>query len=377
MFNAWKKSYFCKNQPHNSMSKKKPDIPLEADKQVVTIKLNKYKSVVDALGNPRTALRIAFTIFFLGVLLFAGISYITLAIKRLYPYSDIKTNGLGATTIKSENNEVSYWLFNTATVWADSGISVNEGDILTIRASGKSNTAIHHLYDAAKDNTEIVDDWVGTEGEPDKQEREKDNYRRRYRIFPNMNSGALVMQVARGNEFFDSPRAGDPEDFYFIGRERQNIVINNPGTLHFAVNDIILDRNTIARMMWDSIIEQGRHNPQKVNAQIVQEFRKNGVKYSLKDGADVMQLLSEKTNDEAYQQSLQKAVLDAFAVVFKEDISKKEPVGKMGLGFSGDQCELSYYYGEDQEDNDCRKYVWFEDNIGSFLIIVEKNNKRL
>jgi len=354
------------------MSKDKPDIPLEADKQVVTIKLNKYKSVVDALGNPRTALRIAFTIFFLGVLLFAGISYITLAIKRLYPYSDIKTNGLGATTIKSENNEVSYWLFNTATVWADSGIYVNEGDILTIRASGKSNTAIHHLYDAAKDNKGIRDDWVGTEGEPDKRDNEKDNYRRRYRIFPNMNSGALVMQVAKGNEYKDSPRDGDPEDFYFIGRERQNIVINNPGTLHFAVNDIILDRNTIARMMWDSVIEQWKQNPE-ADKGLRKEYEKYGNNYDV----EVMRRLSEKTENEASRQLLEEDVKATFAKVFQQDIKAKTPVGKMGLGFSDEECELSYYYGKSTDENDLRKYVWFEDNIGSFLIIVEKNNKRL
>ena len=228
-------------------------------KQIVTIKLNKYKSFVDSLGNRKTAYRVVFTLFLLGILLFVGITVITLSIKRLYPYSDITTNALGATTIKSEKKEVSYWLFNTAILWANSGIQVHKGDVLTIRASGKSNTAIHHLYDAAKDNKARTDRWVGSEGEFEGHDDKFNNERRRFRIFPNMPSGALLMQVCSKPKPFDTPLedGADDDNFYFIGKERQNIYINETGTLYFAVNDIVLNRGTIAMMMSDIILNQG------------------------------------------------------------------------------------------------------------------------
>ncbi|MBO4660358.1 MAG: hypothetical protein J5610_02740 [Prevotella sp.] len=49
--------------------------------------------------------------------------------------------------MKSEDKEVIYWLLNTADVWANSGIHVEKGDELTIRASGLSHAGIHHLVD--------------------------------------------------------------------------------------------------------------------------------------------------------------------------------------------------------------------------------------
>ena len=198
----------------NDLEKEEQPQETTKEPQKITIELYKYKTLIDALEDRHKVKRVVFTIFFLGILLFAGITVITLSIKRLYPYSDITTNGLGATTIKSEKNEVSYWLFNTAILWANSGITVDKGDIITIRASGKSHTAIHHLYDAASTNTLKHNDWVGSEGEPDMMSNERDKIRRKFRIFPDMPSGALLMQVVE-------------KDIYFLGSlKRFKIGIN-------------------------------------------------------------------------------------------------------------------------------------------------------
>ena len=239
------------NQPKINKETLEPQPPKEPQK--ITIELYKYKTLIDALEDRHKVKRVVITVFFLGILLFAGITVITLSIKRLYPYSDITTNGLGATTIKSEKNEVSYWLFNTAILWANSGITVDKGDIITIRTSGKSHTAIHHLYDAAKNNISKRNDWVGGEGEPDIAANESDYIRRRFRIFPDMPSGALLMQVVEKDNLIDNPDDGNPDNFYFIGKERQHIYINNSGTLYFTINDIVLNTHTIANMMWESI----------------------------------------------------------------------------------------------------------------------------
>lgn len=439
------------------------------DSQKITIELYKYKTLIEALEDPKKVARVVVTVFLIGILLFAGITAITLAIKRLYPYSDITTNGLGATTIKSEKNEVSYWLFNTSTLWANSGIAVDEGDIITIRASGKSHTAIHHLYDAASINKEKHNDWVGSEGEPDVMANERDYIRRQFRIFPDMPSGALLMQVSESTPK-DNPHDKDarPEDFYFIGKERQHIYINHKGTLHFAVNDIILNRPTIANMMWENIClkckEKGNDSIKEAAIEFINDNR-NG----LIGKVDLEQRLQLTVTDDESVNKIMNAIKELFEIVFEDDvkmanlrdqtlrlysssqndslqctankmweiirrqhiadpssdsvieaylkkdsllynkvnldsdlnlkpidpiahvntiktlfdtivnkkISKVKKIGKMELGYTHVKddslvCELSYYYGNDRTENNERKKVWFDDNIGSFLIVVEK-----
>lgn len=444
--------------------------------QKISVELTKYKTLIDALGDRKKVRRVVLTIFFLGTLLFAGISAITVAIKRLYPYSDITTNGLGATTIKSEKKEVSYWLFNTATLWANSGIHVDKGDIITIRASGKSHTAIHHIIDNANNNQKAkYSDWVGSEGEIEERTNERDNTRRKYRLMPGQHAEALLMQIAPNDDHVDTPEEGDPENFYFIGKERQNIYINSNGTLHFAVNDIVLNRPTIAKMMWETICEKYKdgidsktiskiknncndckvlltylkdNNSRKIEELIEKDSNsrdaiksifdtifKEEVKYasqvdlflnpshcpsnqSFLQAADAMRTLiqrecEKKSNlhiidsikeyckdknveasfieDVCHKKDFQiklsdgivkmdkiKIIYEALCKIEKDDLIPK--IGKMKLGYTHEKgkdlvCELSYYYGDKQADNNNRKTVWFEDNIGSFLIVIEKTKK--
>ena len=240
------------------MSEKKTKVsgmpPAPEEEPTLNIEFTKYKSLITALTQGRWWRFIVF-VFLVGCILFTGIATVALAIKRLYPYSDITTNGLGATTIKNEKSEVSYWLFNTAILWANSGVSVEKGDIISIRCSGRFNTAIHHLYNAAKDNTKLSEEWTGPEGDKDDpNNRNGSYYRRKFRIFPGLPTGALVMQVVN-NEPFDSPNEGDAiaENFYFIGGEREHIYINNPGTLYFGLNDIVFNDRTIIGMLKEEV----------------------------------------------------------------------------------------------------------------------------
>lgn len=354
--------------------------------QKITLELYKYKTLIDALEDPKKISRVVITVFLIGILLFAGITVITVAIKRLYPYSDITTNGLGATTIKNEKKEISYWLFNTATLWANSGINVKKGDIITIRASGKSHTAIHHLYKAALDNTGQTNEWVGSEGEFDSEEKDPATYaRRRFRIFPDMPSGALLMQIVTDGEQMpaDYPKDRDQNNFFFIGKERQNIYINNNGTLHFAVNDIILDRPTIINMMWENIRQKYSSGDAKTK-ELVDNFLKHIETTEI--GPAVNKQLKLTTAEFKEWGNKPVMIKELFERVFEEEISnnnEKKEIGVMRLGLSHDitddtckmpMCELSYYYGNNENQDEKCKTVWFDDNIGSFLIVVEKSN---
>lgn len=390
----------------NEETKKSPRSKEEDNIRELKIEVSKYKSILEVLGDKDKTWRVVFTVFFLGVFLFAGIAVVASAIKKLYPYSDITTNGLGATTIKNEKKEVSYWLYNTSELWANSGINVNAGDILTIRSSGKFYTAIHHLYDSALKNTIMKDKWVGSEGEIDTPNNlsEGSYYRRKFRMFPNLPTGTLVMQVVN-KQPYDSSRdsldryPADPDNFYFVGKERQNIYIKNPGTLYFSLNDIVLNNRTIVELLFDCLSDSEIY----VGKTGLSRIKNKLINFNLSKVVNDTLKIKDMFND--------------FATIFKKEMLGIEPggraMGKYKLGvtklsckdlkktfpkllitngedicidteeakkifgsvvWKGEApvkevvvCEMEYYWKNGY------KTAWFDDNIGSFLIIVEKN----
>ena len=423
--------------------------------QTLKIEVSRFGSIVNALSGDRWW-RIVISVFLIGCVLFSGIALVAIAIKKLYPYSDITTNGLGATTIKSEKGEVSYWLFNTASLWANSGITVEEGDVITIRSSGKFHSAIHHLYDATKENTPLKDDWIDSGGIEDHPNDDSGDYQRsKFRIFPGLPSNALVMQVVNNTSYdstADTAKGAKTDNFYFIGKERQHIYINHPGTLYFAVNDIVLNDSTIKRMFVDCLEHLDREQNEQNNLRILNN--KNGKKNEDKryDSYSVDELITcfkskfekelnyfEMVNDQTntygkqvdsleqilkdklvtntkkviltpddikniiekripyfnnpngteekypdrileriYQLSFatnyenQKAVKESLNALISE-LKGNRAIGNLKLGVTKNEygetvCELEYYHKKKY------KTAWFDDNVGSLLIVIEKES---
>ena len=432
------------------------------EQQTLKIEVSRFGSIVNALSGDKWW-RIVISVFFIGCVLFSGIALVAIAIKKLYPYSDITTNGLGATTIKSEKGEVSYWLFNTASLWANSGITVEEGDVITIRSSGKFHSAIHHLYDATKENTELKDDWIGPEGVKDNRDDNSGDYQRsRYRIFPGLNSNALVMQVVNDKAYdsaADTANGAKPDNFYYIGDERQHIYINHPGTLHFAVNDIVLNGLTIRNMLLESIEDsyykknkqsefanlasKVKHDVDSVKSQkkigkydkdvdtvcIAELSRLFGIEYGIdlkflgevnknketfeiavdlvetdlekemnpvkvKKPEEIISIIENKitflSSIEGGQKKYPNRILKRINKLsfdseydkenVKEDINAlvkelrgNRAIGSLKLGVTKDEygetvCELEYYHKKEY------KTAWFDDNVGSLLIVIEKES---
>ena len=411
---------------------KKPQV--QEKENTLRIEVSKYSSLLNILGAKWT--RVIWLTFIAWVLLFGILACVAIVIKRLYPYSDITTNAMGATTIKSEKNEVSYWLLNTASFWSSTGITVEKGDIITVRSSGKFNTSIHHIYDSAKENKRLKDKWVGAEGEPDKEDENSSSYQRRlFRMFPSLPTGALVMQVAANeNELADTPSdsCAKKENFYFIGAERQNIYINNPGTLYFTVNDIVLNHKTICGMLnktikgdksitnvikesmdkelgskktlkdsietmckyykeiykgeIDYLNEKGKENS-KIRSIISDLKTANREEFSFANTKSWLSVFDKYNTDELPQRIIKKVDLLRFYIekndkedarkVTEELISEMETdrvAGglKLGIAKYGLETvnELEYYYRTNYKE------AWYDDNVGSFLVVVEKNSKK-
>jgi hypothetical protein len=261
------------------MEDKKPE------ENKMEIEISKYKNLVDALGDPVRVARMVILIATVAAILAVGIIAVVCGIKRFYPYKSINSNPYGATIIQDEDNEIIYWLFNTADLWANSGIPVKEGDIISVRTSGAFHTAIHHLVKNANNNTSMENLWVPSKGGGLTEVSplyNRDKARLKFCIAPDLEYNTILMQVIPENicetNWLSNPNKvcyvdGLPyntkdvtdhyksglqakqlkPDIYDIGSGKENIRIRTDGILHFAVNDIALTRRIISQMEMDTI----------------------------------------------------------------------------------------------------------------------------
>ena len=220
----------------------------------------------------------------------------------------------------------------------------------------------------------------------------------------------------------------DRNNMYVIGRERENLTIHKDGVLEFAVNDVVLSPRIVVSMYReesDSLIKiildrkltlERCSDHKKVTCEMIKkewvEFRnkfiieENALKqdysgdllaeqykklttdfkdlYLFTQAFNYARILNESKNTDQVAQ-------DFFNKTVKVSIGKKNDPTKsdlenwqslvkmmehhglsMGRAYNYDDCypvvnEYNYYLENNLED------VWFADNVGSFLIVVEQN----
>lgn len=327
-------------------------------KPEVEVIIKRHQQLLDLLSDTKRYKRLLLMLFMVMTILLVGLTLVVLAVKSMFPYSAIETNFHGATFVKNEDKETIYWLFNTAELWANSGIEVKEGDELTIRASGASFTAIHHLFGSSRSNGIPQDQWVGTNGQP--KDTPRDIARARYRIDKMSDEGILLMQVIpakyqKNGEKWISDSIIEMKfltggNIEVIGKERRNLRISQNGILHFAVNDIVLTEKVL-NDMYDEWIDS-------ISAFCYTKDAKNHF-YHIKKDYQAWSGIHEKVNTS----------------------KPKDVIKKIGLGIghypviNGDSNmynaypivnELVYYKEKGF------KTPWYMDNLGSFLIVIER-----
>lgn len=337
-------------------------------KPEVEIVVKQHKQLLEILEKPRLMWRAMFLLFLVLVIIFIGLTFFALTLKRFFPYSVIETNLQGATYVKNEDKEVIYWLFNTADLWANSGIEVKKGDELTIRASGASYTAIHHLVDSSRDNGIPYDEWVGTDGQ--KKTTRRDSLRVKHRISKTSDEGILLMQVISAknqNNNNDWVKRDDISKWFLtkgdievIGKERRNLKISQDGILHFAVNDIVLTDEVLNKMYEENLklLDDSLKGKWKKPLQIqnlTNIFDSIGDKYKVCDLCGMAKLVLP--NDTMK--------LDTIREIAKHTGMKlhEHPECKDVFPIVN---ELVYY-----KDKKFR-IPWYVDNLGSFLIVIER-----
>lgn len=359
-------------------------------KERMEIEINKYKQLVDAISNPRILAKAIVVIAVIVVFIFLGISLVSLMLKKFFPYKAISTMQSGATIIQNEDTEVIYWLFNSADLWSNSGIKVEEGDIITVRASGAFHTAIHHAVEDANSNTTFRDDWILPTGGR-RPLNSHDSSRMEYRIMPHANDNVLLMQIIPEKKQNDGRawiedtnrtltrfRDGDTNyidnncyyaDIVIIGEEKRDIKIPHDGILHFAVNDIVLTRRKIKEMQKGHVqigynTKTGKYGD--IGKLKLGPFPIPHEKKELDTLINYMNNNSKAIEHQRYKNGRS----------YEEDISRLKNIKDIKTSLpdlediiSRNLTELDYYFINNFVD------AWFVDNVGSILIAIERKKK--
>lgn len=407
----------------------------DENSRTVTIEIVRHKRLFEILENPRAMWKVIASLFVIVGVFFIGLALVVLVVKSFYPYNVIKTNPYGATIIKNEDKEVIYWLFNTAELWANSGIEVKKNDRITIRASGAANTAIHYLVDGASDDFQPEFSWVGTEG----LERNTGHsaFRGKYRLVPDAPFGKLLMQIIPVSKQKDSGKwikestyidgtdeKGEQNHIFTIGKERIELVIPCDGVLHFAVNDVVMSDKNIKDMYLESmrLFKDSIKGDCKNELQSYMDYFNNILnKKDDKDSISLKDSIIKNNNVKEFLKKYKGGILskeynyiklknfidrvkkmlekykggilskdnkpyDKEKEKIEKNIKRKDLIDSLknleyGFGFyyNGEKPdatgypfvnELIYYYDKKYRD------PWYMDNVGSFLIVIERKTNK-
>lgn len=379
----------------------------DENSRTVTIEIVRHKRLFEILENPRAMWKVIASLFVIVGVFFIGLALVVLVVKSFYPYNVIKTNPYGATIIKNEDKEVIYWLFNTAELWANSGIEVKKNDRITIRASGAANTAIHYLVDGASDDFQPGFSWVGTEG----LERNTGHsaFRCQFRLVPDAPFGKLLMQIIpvskqknqadwiKSSTYIDdTDEKGEKNKIFTIGKERIELVVPCDGVLHFAVNDVVMSDKNIKDMYLkslqlfkESINDNNGKNELQLYIDSFDKILKNNKKdKNKKDKETLKDIIIKDDNVGKFLQKYEGGILSKKEAEKNKEIYIKrknliDNLKNLGYGFGvyyqkDDSMhegypfvnELIYYYDKEYRD------PWYMDNVGSFLIVIERKTNK-
>ena len=377
-----------------------------SENKKMEIEITRFKGIVNAFNHPKKLAKLIIVVSLIIVLVFLGITLIALVVKSYYPYKTVNSNEYGATIIQNEDNEVYYWLFNSADLWANSGIKVEKGDVISVRTSGAFHSAIHHLVHDAESN-QLTDKWLNPMG--GMLGADKDAPRSEFKISKQADFNAILMQVVPEDKIIkkNGKYSNDPllmpyidgrenpkvkPDIYAIGTGREKITIRSDGYLYFAVNDIVLTPTVVNEMLKDSNKMKEmklvlRPDLKKCMRTLIacldsipattKTLKQNlkSAKESAKNLRDHIQVdtISDKiikidASDETIVTNLPE--IRKLNSIPKEKIDQKYKKNlEYCLNIINHPTELDYYVEKEFYD------AWFVDNVGSFLIVIERNKQ--
>jgi len=201
------------------------------------------------------------------VIITSGIIYIN---DTLLYDNELNINNQGAfNPHKSMNCEYALYLFNTADVWANSGIQIGVGDRYRINISGALHSSVEGAIYGARNNTEQRYGWVKFENDGPKtlaKDEESTVGFCLYRYEKKKNAGEmdriafgapLVGIFPESSDLASNPIIDDSDRAERVwewtrknGRKFEKAKYS--GTLHFAINDMYFRDNAEMKMFYQN-----------------------------------------------------------------------------------------------------------------------------
>jgi len=152
--------------------------------------------------------------------------------------------------VDGQRTTIATFLLAASSDWYDSGITLQPGERATVQATGHVSTAIHHIVDAARNDSVPRYEWTGPRGIVLKNEY---SHLRDQLVTPSANIGTPVFclvpttnQAGVARPSLQSNRRPNT-DIYPIfsggqaGRARVSNMTSAPVSLWFIVNDLVFD----------------------------------------------------------------------------------------------------------------------------------------
>ena len=199
-------------------------------------------------------------IFALVAIMVTGVIYYSFRfIKEVILYdNELYINERGTfNPHKALNCEYALFLFNTADIWANSGIQVNENDKIKINISGAYNSCVNYVKRASEENVELTYPWVRYDRieEPDvSQDRAL-----LHAIHKEYPIGSALFAIFPESEELDTdpfiwsdPRRAEAVSRWTPESNRSFKKAEKSGTLHFTVNDMFYRNESEVKAFYNS-----------------------------------------------------------------------------------------------------------------------------
>ena len=186
-----------------------------------------------------------------ALLLLATASVVSVILVTGKSKTRIQVTSGGATLIQVDGRDRSaVFLLPASRLWANTGLKVQKGDCLKIRATGRTNLAGHRLLESAVQDTIPPFPWVDADGKTEVPAFQKrllnDIKRKSNQIDPNSSPGTLLAYLGieqQDEPSFINPRGMDKGKLRRIG-SNWHLKAPDDGTftLYLSINDIFLSK---------------------------------------------------------------------------------------------------------------------------------------
>ncbi len=291
--------------------------------QEVHIVVNRHKQFFEMLHSPRQIFRVVSLFFVVVLVLFGGLAIVALSIKRVAPYNIIKSNEYGALLMSYEDKDIINFMFNTAEFMANSGIEVKEGEDIEIKATGTFNTTIHYLVEKNLDAQ-----WIDADGMEPTNIRDSLLRADGLHIAPSATAECLLCVILTNDDIISLESIKDKtwKNISSMKKRHQNLSEQQDSVIE-NITSLINHLNQRR-----SIISVGKNRKFKAPQSGTLFFVINDLIYTKK----VKNILYNKENYQKVWSGVDE---------YKSDIERFE------------LCP----------------FAWYLDNVGSFLVTIEKN----